>query len=65
MVEAVFRFLIAVLLIALCVYVVIWVLGIVGIVAPATVINILIGIAIIVALLYLYRLLRPHLPTSL
>lgn len=60
MLEAVIRFLITMCLIALCVFLVIWVLGAIGIVLPAMVVKIIWIIAALVAVLFLVRLLRPY-----
>jgi hypothetical protein len=60
MLEAVIRFLITMCLIALCVFLVIWVLGALGIVLPAMVIKIIWIIAALVAVLFLVRLLKPY-----
>ena len=60
MFEAVIRFLITLCLIALCVFLFIWVLGMLGIVIPSKVLTILNVIAALVAILFLVRLLRPY-----
>jgi hypothetical protein len=60
MLEAVIRFLITMCLIALCVFLVIWVLGAIGVVLPAMVIKIIWIIAALVAVLFLVRLLKPY-----
>lgn len=60
MLEAVIRFLITICLIALCVFLVIWVLGAIGIVLPPMVVKIIWIIAALVAVLFLVRLLRPY-----
>lgn len=60
MLEAVIRFLITMCLIALCVFLVIWVLGAIGIVLPPMVVKIIWIIAALVAVLFLVRLLRPY-----
>jgi hypothetical protein len=60
MLEAVIRFLITMCLIALCIFLVIWVLGAVGIILPAMVVKIIWIIAALVAVLFLVRLLRPY-----
>ncbi|TXH32071.1 MAG: hypothetical protein E6Q98_25805 [Rhodospirillaceae bacterium] len=60
MLEAVIRFLITMCLIALCVFLVIWVLGAIGIVLPAMVVKIIWIIAALVAVLFLVRLLKPY-----
>jgi hypothetical protein len=60
MLESVIRFLITMCLIALCVFLVIWVLGAIGIVLPAMVVKIIWIIAALVAVLFLVRLLKPY-----
>jgi hypothetical protein len=60
MLEAVIRFLITMCLIALCVFLVIWVLGAIGIVLPAMVVKIIWIIAALVAVLFLVRILKPY-----
>lgn len=60
MVEAVIRFLITVCLIALCVFLCLWVFSQVGIVIPAMVVRIIWIVAALVAILFLVRLLRPY-----
>lgn len=65
MFEAFIRFLIAVLLIGLCVVLFIWVLNLVGLSLPPMVINIIYGIAVLIVLLFAYRFFKPYLPTSI
>lgn len=60
MFETVIRFLITICLIALVVYLVLWVLASVGIMIPAMVVKIVWIIAALVAILFLVRLLRPY-----
>jgi hypothetical protein len=60
MVEAVIRFLVTVCLIALCVFLVLWVFASVGIVLPPVVVKIIWIIVALVAVLFLIRLLRPY-----
>jgi hypothetical protein len=60
MFEAVIRFLITICLIALAVYLVLWVLASLGIIIPAMVVKIIWIIAALVAILFLVRLLRPY-----
>jgi protein-S-isoprenylcysteine O-methyltransferase Ste14 len=60
MVEAVIRALIGLLLLALCVFLVIWVLSIIGMSPPPTVVNIIYAIAVLIGILILYRVIRPH-----
>lgn len=56
MVEAVIRALIGLALLVLCVFLVVWVLGTLGIVIPAMVLHILYVIAVLIGILYLWRL---------
>lgn len=60
MVEAVIRALIYILCLVLCVFLVTWVLASVGLVLPAMVIKVLWIIVALLAILVLFRLLRPH-----
>ena len=60
MVQAVIRALIFICVLALCVVLVVWVLGVLGLAIPPMVIKILYVIAMLVAILILYRLLSPH-----
>ncbi len=60
MFAAFIRFLITILLIALCVVLLIWVLGIVGIHFPPMVINIVYAIAVLVVLLMAYKFFSPY-----
>lgn len=55
MFERFIRFLIAILLIALCVFLLVWVLGIAGIAIPHTVIQILYAIAVLICILVAWR----------
>lgn len=55
MVEAFFRFLIAILLIALCVFLLLYVLGVVGIHIPPMVVNIIYALALVFILLLAWR----------
>lgn len=55
MFERFIRFLIAILLIGLCVFLLIWVLGILGIVIPHTVVVILSAIAVLIVILIAWR----------
>lgn len=61
MFEAFIRFLITILLIALCVFLLIWVLGIIGIHIPGMVMNIIYAIAVLVVILIAYRFFSPYL----
>lgn len=54
------RFLISILVVALCVFLLIWVLGIIGISFPPVVIKIIWAIGALVCLLMLVQFLRPH-----
>jgi hypothetical protein len=58
MVEAVIRALITIAVFVLCFFLVVWFLGEIGIVLPATVLHILIVIAVLIAILILYRIVR-------
>ena len=60
MVEAVIKFLVTICLIALCVFLVIWVLGAVGVVLPPMVVKINWIIVALIAVLFLVRKLRPY-----
>lgn len=60
MFESFIRFLITILLIGLCVVLLIWVLGVVGIHLPAMVIQIIYAIAVLICILFLVRLLQPY-----
>lgn len=55
MVEKVIRALIVLCLLVICVYLVIWVFGVLGIAIPAGIIPIMWVIVILLALLYLWR----------
>ncbi len=61
MIEAVVRALIGICVIVLCVFLCTWVLAELGIAIPAMVIKIIWIIAVLLIILYLVRLLRPHL----
>lgn len=60
MVEAVIRFLITICVVALCLFLVLWVFAAIGIIIPPTVVKILWIIAALIAVLFLVRLLRPY-----
>lgn len=57
MVEAVIRCLITICLVALCCFLVIWVLGELGIAIPIMVMRILYVIAVLICILVLYRMI--------
>lgn len=59
MVEAVIRLLIGLCLLVLCVFLIVWVLGAIGIVIPATVMKILWVIVALIAILLIVQALRP------
>jgi hypothetical protein len=58
MVEAVIRGLIYLILIAICIFLVIWVLGIIGIVIPDTIVKLIYVIGVLIALLVIYRIAK-------
>lgn len=60
MFEAFIRFLVTILMIALCVVLLIWVLGIVGIHFPPMVLQIIYAIAVLICVLFLVRFLQPY-----
>lgn len=60
MFEALVRFLIAVCVLAIAVFLVIWVFGVLGIMLPAHIIQIIWVIVVLVCILLLYRFLRPY-----
>lgn len=55
MFERFIRFLIAILLIGACVFLLVWVLGIVGLVIPHTIVMIFYAIAVLVCILIAWR----------
>lgn len=55
MFESFIRFLIAILVVALCVFLLVWVLGIVGLGLPPTVVKIIYAIAVLVCILIAWR----------
>jgi len=59
MIEAVIRALIAICVVALAVFLIIWVLGALGLALPAMVVKILYIIAALIAVLILWRILSP------
>jgi hypothetical protein len=61
MVEAVFKFLIMICLVAICVFLIIWVLAEIGLGIPGTVEKIIYVIAVLVVLLFAYRTFKPYL----
>lgn len=60
MVEAVIRLLIGLCLLVLCVFLITWVLGALGIVIPAMVLKILWIIVALIAILLIVQALRPY-----
>lgn len=60
MLEAVIRALIAICFVALAVFLVLWVLAELGLGLPPMVVKILWVVAVLLVLLYLVRLFRPH-----
>lgn len=60
MVEAVIRALIYILCLVACVFLILWVFSSIGIGLPAMVVKIIWIIVALLALLVLFRLLRPH-----
>lgn len=60
MIEAVIRFLIGLCLLVAAVYLILWVIGALGLMIPAVVIRIIWIIVALIALLWLFRLLRPY-----
>jgi hypothetical protein len=55
MVEVVIKGLIALVILAICVFLIIWVLGAIGIVIPDTIVKLIYVIAVLIALLFIYR----------
>lgn len=55
MIEKVIRALILLCVLAICVYLVIWVLGVIGLTIPAAIIPIIWVIAVLIAILILWR----------
>jgi hypothetical protein len=55
MVEVVIKGLIALVILAICVFLIIWVLGAIGIVIPDMIVKLIYVIAVLVALLFIYR----------
>jgi hypothetical protein len=60
MVEAVIKFLVTICLIALCVFLVLWVLAALGVALPPMVVKIIWIIVALIAVLFLVRMLRPY-----
>lgn len=60
MIESVIRFLIGLCLLVAAVYLVIWVIGALGLAIPGMVVKIIWIVVALIALLWLFRLLRPH-----
>lgn len=61
MIESVISLLITLCVLAIAVYLVIWVLGAIGIVIPQKIVQLLWVIVILVAILFLFKMLAPHL----
>lgn len=61
MLESVITFLIGLCVLAIVVYLVIWVLGQIGIVLPPRIVQILWVIVILLVVLYLVKMILPHL----
>ncbi len=60
MIEAVIRALIYILVLAAAVFLVLWVMSIIGVALPVMVVQIIWAIFALVCVLVLFRLLRPH-----
>lgn len=60
MIESVIRFLIGICLLVAAVYLVLWVLTAIGLLIPAMVVKIIWIVVALIALLWLFRLLRPY-----
>jgi len=60
MVEAVIKFLVTICLIALCVFLVLWVLSALGVALPPMVVKVIWIIVALIAVLFLVRMLRPY-----
>lgn len=60
MVEAVIKFLIGLCLLVAAVYLVLWVLGSLGLAIPGMVVKIIWIVVVLIAVLWLFQLLRPH-----
>lgn len=60
MVEAVIKFLVTICLIALCVFLVLWVLAALGVTLPPMVVKVIWIIVALIAVLFLVRMLRPY-----
>lgn len=58
--ETIIRGLITICLVVLCYFLIIWVLGAIGLHLPPMVLNILTVILVLVAILLLFRMLRPY-----
>ena len=61
---AIVHALVTILLIALAYYLIIWVFGVIGFVLPAVVMHILLAILVLLAILYIIRVLWPHIANS-
>lgn len=60
MIEAVIRFLIGLCVLVAAVWLVLWVLGSIGVALPLVIVRIIWIIVALIALLMLFRLLRPY-----
>jgi hypothetical protein len=60
MVEAVIKFLVTICLVALCVFLVLWVLAALGVALPPMVVKVIWIIVALIAVLFLVRMLRPY-----
>ncbi len=60
MIESLIKALIYILVLAACVFLVLWVMSIVGLALPAVIIKIIWAIFALICVLVLFRLLRPH-----
>lgn len=63
MFEAIISFLITICIFAIIVYIIIWVLGAIGLNIPPRIIQLFWVIVLLVAMLYLAKLVGPHLGT--
>ena len=62
--EAIVRALLTIALLALGFYLIVWVLGAIGLAIPPMVENILLVILVLIAILYIVRILWPHISNS-
>lgn len=58
MVETVIKGLIAIVLLVACVFLIVWVLGSIGIVIPDVIVKLIYVIAVLIALLIIYRMAK-------